>query len=101
MSPGELSNSDSNHGWSSSHHSLGSYGGGQGHRGGGGGGGELPISDNNVTTTNGALDAAEWDLEAESDIDVSTWEKFSASWDKFSQLFVDPASFRSGSDHQK
>jgi hypothetical protein len=73
MSPGELSNSDSNHGWSSSHHSLGSYGGGQGHRGGGGGGGgELPISDNNVTTTNGALDAAEWDLEAESDIDVSS-----------------------------
>jgi hypothetical protein len=76
MSPGELSNSDSNHGWSSSHHSLGSYGGGQGHRGGGGGGGELPISDNNVTTTNGALDAAEWDLEAESDIDVSSYQIF-------------------------
>ena len=71
MSPGELSNSDSNHGWSSSHPSLGSHGGHGGHRGGGGSGGELPISDNNVTTTNGALDAAEWDIETESDIDVS------------------------------
>jgi hypothetical protein len=67
MSPGELSNSDSNQGWSSSHHSLGSHGGHGGHRGGG----ELPISDNNVTTTNGALDTAEWDIETDSDIDVS------------------------------
>ena len=32
----------------------------------------LPISDNNVSTTNDALDAGEWDVpETEADIDVS------------------------------
>ena len=63
VSPGEYSHSDgSNHAMSLG---MGHYRSGAGHD-------NLPISDNNVSTTNDALEAGEWEVpEHEADLDVS------------------------------
>lgn len=60
ISPGEYS--DSNHGMS---FGMSSY------RGGVCGNDNLPISDNNVSTTNDALDTGEWDMPEEADLDIA------------------------------
>ena len=67
FSPGEISNSDSNPGGGLGYQSALGHGGQQPRSD------HLPISDNNVTTTNDALDVGDcWDMpETESDIDVS------------------------------
>ena len=65
VSPGEFSHSDnSNHAMSlgMSHYRAGVCGGHD----------NLPISDNNVSTTNDGLEAGEWEVpEHEADLDVS------------------------------
>ena len=63
ISPGEYSNSDSNH---AMQYGMSNY------RGGVCGNDNLPISDNNVSTTNDALDTGEWDMPEEADLDVSS-----------------------------
>ena len=65
VSPGEFSHSDN------SNHAM-SLGLSQYRAGVCGGHDNLPISDNNVSTTNDALEAGEWDVpETEADLDVS------------------------------
>ena len=68
VSPGEYSHSDgSNHAMSLG---LGHYRSGAGHD-------NLPISDNNVSTTNDALEAGEWEVpEHEADLDVSILSEY-------------------------
>ena len=63
ISPGDYSNSDSNH---AMQYGMSNY------RGGVCGNDNLPISDNNVSTTNDALDTGEWDMPEEADLDVSS-----------------------------
>ena len=65
VSPGEFSHSDN------SNHAM-SLGLSQYRAGVCGGHDNLPISDNNVSTTNDALEVGEWDVpETEADLDVS------------------------------
>ena len=65
VSPGEFSHSDN------SSHAM-SLGLSQYRAGVCGGHDNLPISDNNVSTTNDALEVGEWDVpETEADLDVS------------------------------
>ena len=67
-----MSNSDSNHAMALS---RGVMGGTQ--RGMGCGSDGLPISDNNVSTTNDALEAGDWEVpESEAELDVSVTKKY-------------------------
>ena len=70
VSPGEFSHSDS------SSHAM-SLGLSQYRAGMCGGHDNLPISDNNVSTTNDALEAGDWEVpESEAELDVSVTKKY-------------------------